>query len=132
MIDQDQCFRLVVRAKEAAGNAYCPYSDFPVGAALLTKDGSVFCGCNVENQSLGATICAERVAVCNAIAAGQTEFIALAIYHDGKDLPYPCGMCRQFLSEFGEELQIIVATESEQAQFMLCELMPFAFRIEEY
>ena len=89
---------LVAMAREAAQQAYSPYSHFQVGAALLADDGRVFCGCNVENASYGLTICAERTAVCTAVAAGARHFVALAIA--ATRTVTPCGACRQFLAEF--------------------------------
>lgn len=92
-------------AKEARKRAHCPYSGFAVGAALLTDDGRVFTGCNIENASFGATCCAERVALFSAIAAGANKFAGLAIVGGKADeeapaLCPPCGLCRQALSEF--------------------------------
>ena len=127
MPEEEIIDKLITRAREASDNAYCPYSDYPIGAAILTDDGSIYCGCNVENLSFGAGICAERVAACNAVADGYTEFKALAIYHDGEDLPYPCGICRQFLSEFGLDLEIIVANNETYEEFSLAALIPHAF-----
>lgn len=93
---------LMRRAYEVCGNAYAPYSHFKVGAALLCKSGRVYVGCNVENASYGATVCAERAAVVNAIAGGEREFLQIAVVcADGREV-LPCGICRQFLSEFGE------------------------------
>ncbi|MDB6154078.1 MAG: cytidine deaminase [Chthoniobacteraceae bacterium] len=93
----DQLFEL---AWEVRRNAYAPYSNFRVGAALLTKDGKVFTGCNVENLSFGLTICAERAAVTAAIAAGSAEFVSIAIVSESVSPVSPCGACRQVLSEF--------------------------------
>ena len=87
---------LISYAKKAMGNAYAPYSGFSVGAALLSADGEVFTGCNVENSSFGATICAERCAVLKAVSEGCTSFTKIAIVSSSDDLTYPCGICRQF------------------------------------
>lgn len=132
MIESEMIDKLIRRARDAADNAYCPYSDFPVGAAVLAKNGDIYSGCNVENVSFGATICAERVAVCSAVADGCTEFEAIAIYHDGEDIPYPCGTCRQFLSEFGMDLEIIAANEETYEQFSLSALLPHMFFTKEF
>jgi len=91
---------LVKQAAQAAESAYAPYSSYRVGAALLADDGTVVTGCNVENASYGLTICAERVAVTRAVAAGHQRFRALAIVATGEQVPYPCGACRQVLAEF--------------------------------
>lgn len=89
-------------AQKAARNAYVPYSSFPVGSALLTEDGEVYVGCNVENSSFGLTNCAERSVICTAIAdgRGRGDFSALLIYTPGEDCLPPCGACRQVISEF--------------------------------
>lgn len=87
-------------------HAHAPYSNFQVGAALLTADGEVFAGCNVENASYGLTICAERVAVGSAVAAGHKEIVAIAIASSGGHAP--CGACRQVLSEFGPAMEVIL------------------------
>jgi cytidine deaminase len=100
---------LLEAARQVRANAYAPYSGFEVGAALLGKSGKIYTGCNVENASYGATICAERAALLGAIAAGEREFVALAIAGGGAKPVPPCGICRQFLSEFGTDLQLIMA-----------------------
>ena len=91
---------LLKEAAEAASQAYCPYSEYRVGAALLTTDDTIFRGCNVENASYGLTNCAERTALFSAVAKGHRSFSALAVVSSGDDFPYPCGACRQVLAEF--------------------------------
>lgn len=92
---------LAKAAIDASKNAYVPYSKFRVGAALLCDDGTVVLGCNIENSSFGATICAERTAMCKAVSEGHRKFTAIAIFADvGDDYIVPCGICRQFMSEF--------------------------------
>ena len=100
--------KLVAAAKEAKRNAYAVYSNFRVGAALLTKEGDVFAGCNVENSSYGLTICAERNAVFRAVAEGRKHYQAIAIASDDPGFITPCGACRQVLAEFAPRLEIIL------------------------
>ena len=118
---------LLTKAWEARERAYAPYSGFAVGAALETEDGNTFVGCNVENLSFGLTICAERVAVGAAIAAGVRRFSKLAIVSDSKQPVSPCGACRQVLAEFAPDLAIICENrEGEQFIASLSELLPRA------
>lgn len=118
---------LIALALEAREKAYAPYSRFPVGAALLAESGQVYTGCNVENASYGLSICAERVALFKAVAAGERHFEALAVVTE--TMATPCGACRQVLAEFGEdELQIIVADPEGQMEiYTLGELLPASF-----
>lgn len=107
--------------------AYAPYSKFAVGAALLSKSGGVFTGCNVENISFGLTCCAERNAVFAAVAAGEREFAAIAVVADSKTPVTPCGACRQVLAEFAPDLEITCANlEGEVFHANLSELLPRA------
>ncbi|MGN1098799.1 MAG: cytidine deaminase [Christensenellales bacterium] len=117
---------LIESAKSAAENAYVPYSEYPIGAAVLSISGKVYLGCNIENASFGATICAERVAVFNAISAGEREFVAIAVYHE-TELAYPCGICLQVLSEFNREADVIIASDMGARFYKLSELLPHAF-----
>ena len=118
---------LVALAKEARERAYAPYSHFAVGAALLAESGQVYAGCNVENSSYGLSICAERVALFKAVAAGDRRFKAIAVVTE--TMATPCGSCRQVLAEFGEgELQVIVADpEGQMKIYTLGELLPATF-----
>lgn len=104
--------RLIETALLAKSNAYAPYSQFNVGAALLTEDYTLFAGCNVENSSYSLTICAERNAVFKAVCAGQTKYKAMAIVSDNKKFLSPCGACRQVLSEFSPEIELILTTST--------------------
>lgn len=114
-------------AMEARANAYAPYSRFEVGAAVLTKSGAVFAGCNVENASYGATICAERAALAAAVAAGERELRALVITSTAKSPTPPCGICRQCLAELGPSLAIRSYTGNTHADYELAALLPEAF-----
>lgn len=118
---------LVNKAKEAMRNAYVKYSNFKVGAALLSKSGKVYTGCNIENSSYGATICAERVAYTKAISEGEKEFEAIAIVGSGGGFTYPCGICRQFMSEFGLDTKVILEDGEALKVYALKELLPEAF-----
>lgn len=116
---------LIDAALKSRLNAYAPYSKFSVGAALLTRSGRVFCGANIENVSLGLTICAERVCVGAAIAAGETDFEMIAVAADSEVPVVPCGACRQVLAEFNPALEILTSTlNGERASFQLDELLP--------
>lgn len=119
---------LLEEARQARRNAYAPYSGFAVGAALLTGEGRVFTGCNVENASFCLTVCAERVAVLKAVSEGQRQFRALAITAEGEDFCYPCGACRQVLLEFAADLPVVVGKAGGEFRvFSLGELLPQAF-----
>ncbi len=125
---------LIKHALEAQKNSYSPYSKYRVGAALLAKDGRIFCGCNIENAAYSATVCAERTALFSAVSQGCREFEAIAIVggSDSKtDFAYPCGACRQALSEFcGRDFKIIVAkSEKEFKEHTLGELLPESFSL---
>lgn len=121
----------IKEAFEAQKNAYAPYSNFKVGAALLCSDGRVYKGCNIENSSYPVTICAERTAVASAIADGNRDFKAIVIT-GGDDCCYPCGMCRQTLAEFADEdFRIVLAkSENETKVYKLGELLPESFVLE--
>lgn len=127
MTDRAKWQELEKAARKARSQAYAPYSGFTVGAALQTKGGAVFVGCNVENASYGATICAERAALAAAVAAGERDLVALAIVSGAKDPITPCGICRQCLSELASGLSIRSFTDDQQADFELRALLPDAF-----
>jgi cytidine deaminase len=116
---------LIKSACQARESAYAPFSGFRVGAALLSRSGRVFVGCNVENISFGLTICAERAAVCAAIAAGERDFVSLAVVADSSPPVIPCGACRQVLAEFAPALPICSANLcGDTYERSLTELLP--------
>jgi cytidine deaminase len=126
MMDDRQLLQV---ALEARARAYAPYSRFKVGAALTTDRGQTYTGVNVENASLGATNCAERTAVFKAISEGEQRITTIAIAADGDSIPYPCGICRQVLAEFGDTgMRIICGNSSGKfTVHTLGELLPRAF-----
>lgn len=118
-------------AQEACKFAYAPFSHFNVGAALLTKDGEIFTGCNIENSSFGAGICAERTAFVKAISEGHREFEKIAIASSGGSA-WPCGICRQFMYEFAPEILVITGEDDEHLEKAnLYEILPHGFRLGE-
>lgn len=121
---------ILMMAQDAAKHAYAPYSNFTVGAAVECADGTVFTGCNVENASYSATICAERVAMTKAISQGRRQFVRIAIYGDSKNYCMPCGICRQFMSEFSESMEVLCARfDGRYVSYKLQDLFPHAFRL---
>lgn len=123
---------LLNMALAARTKAYAPYSGFRVGAALLANDGRVFTGCNVENASYSATLCAERNAFGAAVSAGAQSFAAIAVAGGAEELPDPstppCGVCRQVMAEFcGPEFKIILGNQNTLAVYTLGDLLPLAF-----
>lgn len=123
---------LITAARAAMKNAYAPYSKYHVGAALLCSDGSIVAGCNVENASYGATICAERGAIMTAVAAGQRAFDAAVVITRGPDPASPCGMCRQMLYEFAPRLPILLVAETGARRVVrLDQILPGAFGPED-
>jgi cytidine deaminase len=120
--------QLLETAREALQKAYAPYSGFRVGAAVLTKTGRMFSGCNVENSSYGLTVCAERIALFKAVSEGEKEFSSLALVTEGKKPVTPCGACRQVLAEFAPSLRILLCTPDGVCETTtLTELLPNAF-----
>ena len=127
---------LVLKAVKVMDNAYAPYSEFKVGAAIFTEEGKVFGGCNIENASYPAGICAERAAIGSAVSSGTKKFIKIAIVggKNGKitDFCPPCGICRQVLSEFcDEDFEILLYNGKEVKSYRLNELLPLGFESKE-
>ena len=120
---------LLKKAKEASEKAYAPYSGFKVGAALLTKSGKIFTGCNVENASYGLSNCAERTAIFKAVSEGEKDFSEILIYVNDEKMFYPCGACRQVMSEFSEDLKITIVSNSEVVETDIKKLLPLSFRL---
>jgi cytidine deaminase len=127
MISDEQLVKLAMEMRE---RAYAPYSGFSVGAALLCEDGSVYRGCNVENSSYGATICAERAAAVSAVADGNLRFVKIAVAGTGDEYCVPCGICRQFLREFSSGLVFLCANSvGEFREYGFEDLLPNAFEL---
>ncbi len=120
--------KLMKEAEKARKKAYTPYSKFKVGAAVLSADGKIFTGCNIENASFGLAVCAERVAIFKAISEGSTKFKAIAVIGDTDKPCSPCGACRQVISEFGEDIPLIMANLKGDVKIKkIKELLPEAF-----
>jgi cytidine deaminase len=130
MLSESDIQELATAAKDASTRAYCPYSRFPVGAALRAEDGRVFAGCNVENASFGLTICAERNAIFHAVHAGVREVIALVVYTPTDSPVTPCGACRQVLFEFGRGADVIcICAGTERLTYKANDLLPHGFAL---
>lgn len=123
--------KLLELAKDSSHKAYAPYSKFKVGACALYESGNYYCGCNVENSSYGLSLCAERNAISNAIAANEeSKLVKIAIYSENTKMCMPCGACRQWIAEFKKDNNIEIITEDENsdcAVYTIEELLPHAF-----
>lgn len=118
---------MIGKAIEARKNSYAPYSGFMVGACVQTLNGNLYTGCNIESVSFSPTICAERVAIANAVANGERDLIAIAVTGSAKDT-FPCGVCRQMMREFSPDMEVIIANSPEDYKvFFLRELLPYSF-----
>jgi cytidine deaminase len=129
-MDSSQRQSLIAAALAARANAHVPYSKFLVGAAVLTKSGAIYSGCNIENASYGLTICAERVAICSAVAAGDRALAAMAVATSGGRPP--CGACRQFAVEFCHDLPVLLVDADNPDRIVeknLAELLPSQFHL---
>lgn len=123
--------RLRSAAVDASAQAWCPYSQFRVGAALETVDGTIVAGCNVENASSGLTVCAERSAVCQAVARGHRAFRRIVIYTPTDQPTTPCGGCRQFLIEFGSDVEVVCVCDGpEIIRSAVSDLLPMSFGLD--
>ncbi len=118
---------LIKAAVNAIKYSKAKYSDFRVGAALLTKDGRVYTGCNIESSSYSLTICAERVALVKALSEGETQFSTIVVYAEKAVFCSPCGACRQFLFDYAQDLKIILTDGKDHKTYNIKELLPVAF-----
>ena len=125
-LTESEAVKLFEEAKSAAENSYSPYSDFPVGAAVLTADGKIFRGTNVENASYSVTVCAERLALGYAVSSGAIAIKAIAVFSNTDSIS-PCGTCRQFIIEFDNDIIIVFRHEKKLIQKTIQELLPFGF-----
>ncbi len=124
---------LMDSAKKASKMSYSPFSKFAVGAAVLTPNGKIYSGCNIENSSFGMTICAERCAIFKAVSEGENEILAVAIYSPNEDDCYPCGACRQVMYEFqgNNEVEIITEEKGKLNIKKMSDFLPYGFKIHE-
>ncbi|MDR7469891.1 MAG: cytidine deaminase [Armatimonadota bacterium] len=125
-----QAAALVAAARRARRRAYAPYSQYPVGAAVLAADGTVFAGANIENASYGLSICAERVAIFTAAAAGRRRLRAVAVVTGSPEPAAPCGACRQVMVEFGVQTVYLAGPRGPFREWRLPDLLPEAFSAE--
>jgi len=124
--------QLIETAKKARLNSYSPYSKISVGAALLTEEGKIFTGTNIENVSIGLTICAERVAIYSAVNAGYRKFKMIAIVGDTDGPCTPCGLCRQVMTEFSPEMIVVMGNLKNEIMIKKAkELIPYAFKVDQ-
>ena len=120
--------KLIDKAAEVMENSYSPYSRFKVGAAIECTDGSVFTGCNIENAAFGVTMCAEAAAVAAAVSAGKPDFKRIAIASEGSTYCFPCGTCRQLLSEFSPDMEVLCSrADGRYVSYSLSALLPMLF-----
>lgn len=120
--------KLIKEAENTTANAIAPYSNFIVGAALLTGSGKIYCGCNIENPSLMMSFCAERTALLKALTEGERAFKAITIVSNDRRYCFPCGSCRQMLAEFAPDMDIYLSSGDGIKKFSISELLPYPFR----
>lgn len=121
---------LIAAAKNVQARAYAPFSKYKVGAAIRTKSGKIYTGCNVENSTYGATICAERTAIAKMVSDGEREPTVCVVVTEGPKPGSPCGICRQVLAEFARDMRIILVAPRARAETSLAKLLPDAFRLK--
>ena len=121
---------LLSAARDVRSRAFAPYSSFKVGAAVMGVSGRIYVGCNVENATYGATICAERAAICSMVASGESRLLAVAVYTEAEPAATPCGICRQVIAEFAEDAPIVVANASGQTVYSIARLLPERFALK--
>jgi cytidine deaminase len=130
MLNEDLLLRLRAAARAASAHAYAPYSGFRVGAACVTGSGRIFTGVNVENASYGLTVCAERNAIFQAVAAGERDVRAVVVYTPTPEPATPCGACRQVLCEFGDDIAIVCCCDGNaRLEYTAAALLPDRFRL---
>ena len=124
--------KLIGIAADVMANSYSPYSRFKIGAAVECSDGSVFTGCTIENAAVGSTICAEAAAISSAISSGKRSFRRIAITSEGSAYCFPCGACRQLLSEFSPDMEVLCArADGRYVSYPLTTLLPMVFNKEQ-
>lgn len=124
--------KLISAAKKAKQYSHSPYSRFRVGAALLTSNGKIYTGCNIENSSYGLTICAERTAIFKAISEGERKFRAIAVVSDNRDFTPPCGACRQVLMDLAPNIEFVMSNEKDKFKVLnLRDLLPLPFQAKD-
>ncbi|MCD7779537.1 MAG: cytidine deaminase [Candidatus Gastranaerophilales bacterium] len=125
---------LLEAAKEVSKRAYCPYSKFAVGACALYESGNIYSGCNIENSSYGLSLCAERNAISNAVAGGETsKLVKIAIYSPNSSKCFPCGACRQWIQEFAEGYNTEIILENEEkgvCSYYINDILPYSFNLK--
>jgi cytidine deaminase len=126
-VSDDLIEALIESARAVREKAYAPYSGFMVGAAVLSESGKIYVGCNVENASYGATLCAERSAIVQMVAAGERQVLTVAVFVDGDEPAMPCGLCRQVIAELGPHAEIVTATPKGTKRTRIEHLLPDPF-----
>jgi cytidine deaminase len=127
-MSEEDLNKLIEAARAVRENSYAPYSNFRVGAAVYTKSGDIYTGCNIESASYGLTVCAERVAIWKAVSRGEREFTHFAVVADTEDLTPPCGVCRQIIWEFCNDIPVTFANlKGKHETVSMKELLPRAF-----